>query len=223
MGEDIYFSHLSAYILIFAVSLEPLRLQPEGARAKPAASSPFHVISCRADRNPVSPVATTEGSTNNETSGGAEESGRNRITARAQQGVLRAEANGRPTDPALDDFSTTRLLFLPGKCALTSESLNDLRRAATWLQRRRGIRVLVAGFCDPLGSDDCTHDLGQRRSVTVQELLVKYGVAPSQIIAAKGWEGADPVCEEATTACQQLNRRVRIFIARAGRSPGSRQ
>jgi outer membrane protein OmpA-like peptidoglycan-associated protein len=103
-------------------------------------------------------------------------------------------------------------LFLPGTVLLTRVSKSNLRRAALWLREHRQTRVLVAGFCDPTGSEKCNHTLAERRGTAVGKLLVGYGVEPGQMVAIKGWEKAEPLCET-NPACQQLNRKARIFLA----------
>jgi outer membrane protein OmpA-like peptidoglycan-associated protein len=105
------------------------------------------------------------------------------------------------------------LLFDPSSTALTSESQKKLTLDAGWLQKHPEVRIFVVGFCDPLGSEECTHELAEGRAAGVRGHLEKYGVRSSQIVAARGWEKADPVCKAATSACQAMNRRARIFIA----------
>jgi outer membrane protein OmpA-like peptidoglycan-associated protein len=110
------------------------------------------------------------------------------------------------------------LLFDPNGIDLTSETQKRLTFDAGWLQRHPEVRVFVVGYCEPLGSDECTHDLAERRAAVVRQLLVKYRVGPSQIVAARGWEKAGPFCEAATPTCQAMNRRARIFIAESTRA-----
>lgn len=110
------------------------------------------------------------------------------------------------------------LLFDPNSTDLTSESKQRLTLDAGWLQRHPEVRVSVVGFCDPLGSEECTHDLAERRAAGVRQHLAEYGVRTSQMVAARGWEKADPVCEAATPTCQAMNRRARIFIAESTRA-----
>lgn len=113
-------------------------------------------------------------------------------------------------------FLKQSLLFAPNSVELGRESRNSIKRIASWLGEHRKVRVLIVGFCDPSGSEDCTHTLAERRSTAVEQLLLKYGTNPAQITAAKGWEKAYPVCAVANTACQAVNRRARIFITDLG-------
>jgi outer membrane protein OmpA-like peptidoglycan-associated protein len=105
------------------------------------------------------------------------------------------------------------LLFDPNSIDLTSESQKSLTLAAGWLQKHPVVRILVVGYCDPLGSEECTHDLAEGRAAGVRQHLAEYGVRSSQIVATRAWEKADPACEAATPTCQAMNRRARIFIA----------
>ena len=117
---------------------------------------------------------------------------------------------------AYPHFLKRSILFEPNSLSLTSESEKRLALDARWLRIHPEIGTVVVGFCDTLGSEECTHELAERRGAVVAELLVKYGVGSSQIVATKGSEEADPVCEAATPSCQQMNRRARIFIADFG-------
>jgi outer membrane protein OmpA-like peptidoglycan-associated protein len=105
------------------------------------------------------------------------------------------------------------LLFDPKSIDLMSESQKTLTLDAGWLQKHPKVRIFVVGYCDPLGSEECTHDLAEGRAASVRQHLEEYGVRPSQIVGTRGWEKADPVCEAATPTCQAMNRRARIFIA----------
>jgi outer membrane protein OmpA-like peptidoglycan-associated protein len=105
------------------------------------------------------------------------------------------------------------LLFDPNSIDLTSESQKSLTLDAGWLQKHPEVRIFVVGYCDPLGSEECTHDLAEGRAAGVRQHLAEYGVRSSQFMATRAWEKADPVCEAATPTCQAMNRRARIFIA----------
>jgi len=125
-------------------------------------------------------------------------------------------AKSRDQRRAYPHFLKQSVLFEPNSLGLTSESARRLALDVGWLRKHPEIRTVVVGFCDPLGSEECTHELAERRGNVAGQHLAKYGVGSSQIVAAKGWEKADPVCVAATPACQAMNRRARIFIADFG-------
>jgi outer membrane protein OmpA-like peptidoglycan-associated protein len=123
------------------------------------------------------------------------------------------QAQGR----AIPDFLLRSLLFQPKSPVLASESARNLLVDAGWFRKHPEVRILVAGFCDPLGSEECTHELAEQRAAAVKEFLVEDGVDSSQIVGVKGWEKAEPICESPTPNCQEMNRRARVFVA--GLSP----
>ena len=113
-------------------------------------------------------------------------------------------------------FLRKAFLFGPDSTELSEEGQNTINGVSSWLGEHPEVRVLIVGFCDPSGSEACTHALAERRGSVLEELLVKHGNVSAQIVGAKGWEKADPVCAAATPACQAMNRRARIFIAGLG-------
>ena len=134
-----------------------------------------------------------------------------RAVGRARRNTKQAQ--GRP----MPDFLLRSLLFQPKSPLLTSESARNLLVDAGWLRKHPEVRILVAGFCDPLGSEECTHELAEQRGAAVRQFLLEAGLDSAQIVGVKGWEKAEPICESPTPNCQEMNRRARIFVA--GLSP----
>jgi len=138
--------------------------------------------------------------------------------ARENASKIAREAGTSPTNApnhtrAFPRILKETLLFDSNSIDLTSESQKSLTLDAGWLQKHPEVRIFVVGYCDPLGSEECTHNLAEGRAAGVRQHLAKSGVRTSRIVAARGWEKADPVCEAATLTCQAMNRRARIFIA----------
>jgi len=130
----------------------------------------------------------------------------------------RAGAPARPHSKhnrarGIPGFLLRSLLFQPKSPVLTSASARGLLLDAAWLRKHPEVRILVAGFCDPLGSEECTHELAEQRGAAVKEFLVEAGVNSSQIVGVKGWENAEPICESPMPNCQEMNRRARVFVA----------
>jgi outer membrane protein OmpA-like peptidoglycan-associated protein len=135
---------------------------------------------------------------------------------------LGSEAAATPTKRreqrrAYPHFLKRSVLFEPNSLSLTSESEKRLALDAVWLRMHPEIRTVVVGFCDTLGSEECTHELAEQRGVAVKQFLLEAGVDSPQIVGVKGWEKAEPICESPTPNCQEMNRRARIFVA--GLSP----
>lgn len=109
-------------------------------------------------------------------------------------------------------FLRRSLLFLANSAEFSLGAEKRLRRQARWLREHPKAHVLVVGFCDPLGSETCSHLLARHRAERARMRFLKLGVEGSQIVAVKGWEKAEPICRAATEECRQENRRVRIFL-----------
>jgi outer membrane protein OmpA-like peptidoglycan-associated protein len=106
------------------------------------------------------------------------------------------------------DFKSTRLRadavrLLQDKAAL-------MENAGTWV-------VLVQGYADRQGPAEYNLLLAERRATVVKQFLVELGVAePSIKVVTIGQEGA--LCDEPSTECQQLNRRVHLEIRKLTRA-----
>ena len=142
-----------------------------------------------------------------------------RIVRPAQAGSKpkprREQSDPEPQSPSptLPAFVKQAILFPSDSALLDLTSQQELLQIAGWLRQHRQIRVLVVGFCDPLGSESCTHLLAAQRAGEVGRFLLSEGVDTSRIMAMAGWEKADPVCRGETPGCQQQNRRARVFVS----------
>ena len=106
------------------------------------------------------------------------------------------------------DFKSTRLSasavrLLQDKAAL-------LEHASTWA-------VLVQGYADRQGPTEYNRTLAQRRATTVKQFLVELGVPEASVkVVTIGQEGS--LCDEPSTECQQLNRRVHLEMRKLTRA-----
>ncbi len=88
--------------------------------------------------------------------------------------------------------------------------------AVSVLQERAGIVktpgmwvVLVQGYADQRGPAEYNRGLAQRRAQSVKQFLIELGVPETSIkVATVGQEGS--LCDDPSTECQQLNRRVHV-------------
>lgn len=128
----------------------------------------------------------------------------------ANDGSTSLTSPGEPNEPPR--FVRRNLSFQPNTARLIPAARKILLLQAGWLREHRRVRIMVVGFCDPLGSEVCSHRLAQQRAELIQINLLKSGVDSSQIVAVKGWDDAGPICQALTEQCQQENRRVRIFL-----------
>jgi outer membrane protein OmpA-like peptidoglycan-associated protein len=77
--------------------------------------------------------------------------------------------------------------------------------------------VLVQGYADRQGPAEYNRTLAQRRATGVKQFLVELGVPEASIkVVTIGQEGS--LCDEPSTECQQLNRRVHLEIRKLTRA-----
>ncbi len=84
-----------------------------------------------------------------------------------------------------------------------------IKKLANATQENKNIKVSVVGHTDTMGTSNYNYALGGRRAEAVQQMLIKYGVPASQIVAVSaGEEGLAVVTPDNTPNAE--NRRVRI-------------
>ena len=100
-------------------------------------------------------------------------------------------------------------LFDFDKSFVRAEGKAMLRELAHRLQPDD--RLKVTGHTDWIGSDAYNMKLSERRANSVKDVLVSYGIAPSQI--ETDWKGErEPIATNETDEGRQANRRVEIDI-----------
>ncbi len=101
---------------------------------------------------------------------------------------------------------------------LTDETRKVLDRNAQILNRYPAIRVTLEGHCDDRGSTEYNLALGERRSASVEEYLVRLGVAETQLRKVSFGEER-PLAQDSNEGAWAENRRVE-FVATVGAGPG---
>jgi chemotaxis protein MotB len=109
-----------------------------------------------------------------------------------------------------------KLLFKSGSYIVTDKASEVLGKVALVLKNQPNMEFMVEGHTDnvPFKKGDLIDnwDLSVKRSTTVVRLLqTKYGLDPSNIIAA-GRSEYQPLTSNSTTEGKAANRRTRIVI-----------
>jgi|WetSurMetagenome_2_1015567.scaffolds.fasta_scaffold745397_1 peptidoglycan-associated lipoprotein len=65
--------------------------------------------------------------------------------------------------------------------ALSSESQEQLKQNAAWMQSHSPAAVIVEGHCDERGTDEYNMALGERRADAAKDFLVRLGVPGSRL------------------------------------------
>ena len=95
------------------------------------------------------------------------------------------------------------------KATIKPEYQELIQKLAGATQANKNIKVSVVGHTDTSGSKDYNYSLGGRRAEAVQNMLIKYGIPASQIVAVSAGEEDLAVPTPDGTPNAQ-NRRVRV-------------
>lgn len=74
-----------------------------------------------------------------------------------------------------------RVFFAFNKSNVNADASATLAKQASWLQKYPDVAVLVAGNCDPRGTEEYNLALGQRRADAARDFLVAQGVNGSRV------------------------------------------
>jgi peptidoglycan-associated lipoprotein len=119
--------------------------------------------------------------------------------------------------PAETDVVHADIYFDVKSTRLRADAVRLLQDQAARMERASTWAVLVQGYADRQGAPEYNRALAQRRATAVKQFLVELGVAESSIkVVTIGQDGA--LCDEPTTECQQLNRRVHLEIRKLTRA-----
>lgn len=110
------------------------------------------------------------------------------------------------------------LLFATGQNTLSAAAERDLSTFAKNLTSDMNLQIY--GYTDNQGWKNSTAEqsteknlkLSEQRAKTVSSFMVKNGIHSYQVKDVKGFGEANPVATNATTAGQQLNRRVEVYV-----------
>ena len=104
------------------------------------------------------------------------------------------------------------ILFDFGKATIRHESDTILRHAARVMNEQiPNSNFYIDGYTDSKGSVAINKRLSKARAEAVGNALIAYGVDKSRVIA-RGFGKDNPICDNATDAGRQCNRRVEVII-----------
>lgn len=121
------------------------------------------------------------------------------------------ELNAKATDRGLV-VTLGDVLFEVGRAELKNNSVNNLAKLATFLNKYEDRSVIIEGHTDSTGAEDYNLGLSQRRADSVKSFLLNQGVAANRIVATGKGEGS-PVAGNDSAGGRQMNRRVEVIIA----------
>ena len=102
------------------------------------------------------------------------------------------------------------ILFDTNSAAIKPESTPTLQEIAKLLKSQAGLKLLVVGHTDNVGSFEANLDLSQRRAASVVKALTSgQGVSASRLVPV-GVSFAAPVAPNKTDDGRARNRRVQL-------------
>jgi peptidoglycan-associated lipoprotein len=107
----------------------------------------------------------------------------------------------------IDDLLST-IYFDYDQSLLRSDAIRVLERIAPYLANHSSIRLKSEGYCDERGSNEYNMGLGEKRSRSVKQWLVAFGIAESRIETISYGKKRHATFDCSDESCHSQNRRV---------------
>ena len=115
----------------------------------------------------------------------------------------------------LHDSRHADVYFDFGRNGLSAEAKSHLEAHAAFLKKEGDWGVILQGYTDSRGSSAYNKRLGQKRAQAVRDFLASLGIPDTSMkVVSLGKEGA--LCQDTSSDCQQLNRRVHLEFIKVG-------
>ncbi|MBU4446394.1 MAG: peptidoglycan-associated lipoprotein Pal [Candidatus Marinimicrobia bacterium] len=92
---------------------------------------------------------------------------------------------------------------------LKPETIEILSEHARQLKKNQNIKILIEGHCDEWGTIEYNLALGERRSNSVKNFLVKYGISPNRL-STISYGKERPLVAEHNASAWAKNRRAAL-------------
>ena len=123
-----------------------------------------------------------------------------------------------PPAPAVDKFAEAKrsfgdegIYFDFDKYNLKPEAIKVLDKKVAFLKEYPQVKVLIAGNCDPRGSNEYNLALGDRRANAAKSYLTRAGIAENRLSTISYGE-EKLICQESTEACWAKCRRDDFIV-----------
>lgn len=128
--------------------------------------------------------------------------GNRMVTVKAEEMAQQIDANGK--------VALYGILFDFNKTDIKPESEATLAEVAKYLQSQPGVKLLVVGHTDNVGSFESNRDLSSRRAKSVVDYLGAKHSIPAERLFSFGASFAAPVATNSTEEGKAKNRRVEL-------------
>ncbi|MDC0099989.1 OmpA family protein [Crocinitomicaceae bacterium] len=110
-----------------------------------------------------------------------------------------------------DSFILSNLNFETGKSTIKSGSYSSLNELVDYMNRKKTLKILVAGHTDNIGAADGNLILSKDRALAVKAYLVKKGILAGRV-RTEGYGMNQPIADNSTLTGRAENRRTEVQI-----------
>jgi len=104
-----------------------------------------------------------------------------------------------------------RIIFKRLSTEVTQKSIQTIEKIAQILKENPTVKVEIGGHTDAKGDDEVNAYVSKHRALSVQKLLVKFGIAPERL-SAVGYGESKPIVQNDSQGYSAKNRRVEFKI-----------
>jgi peptidoglycan-associated lipoprotein len=125
--------------------------------------------------------------------------------------------SGLPDDPDKfagkneDRLDSSLVYFDFDSYSVSPSELPKIVTVAMMMKEKQSSLVRIEGHCDERGTEEYNRALGERRALSVRDVLIKEGVSPSRI-NTESWGEDRPAMEGNTEAAYSKNRRGEFVL-----------
>jgi peptidoglycan-associated lipoprotein len=132
-----------------------------------------------------------------------------------------ADPNGSTPLPSADDFyglpadraqfAGNTVYFDFDKSAIKSDQKPNVAVVADYLKSKPDTKLAIEGHCDERGTEEYNRALGERRALSVREMLLNLGISSERVITRSFGEDK-PADTEHNDAAWSKNRRAEFIL-----------
>jgi len=104
------------------------------------------------------------------------------------------------------------VLFDYDRYDIRQDARPALNAAASYLNKKRGINIVIEGHSDDRGTNEYNLALGEKRAKATKNYLRSLGISPSRLYTVTYGE-EKPLCTNSVNSCWQRNRRSSIKLS----------
>ncbi|MCS1408921.1 MAG: Peptidoglycan-associated lipoprotein [Verrucomicrobia subdivision 3 bacterium] len=112
-----------------------------------------------------------------------------------------------------DTLASYTVYFDYDRYSIPTKELAKVEAVADYLNEESDSMVKIEGHCDERGTEEYNRALGERRALSVREVLVRLGVAADRV-TTESWGEDRPAVEGETESAYSENRRGEFVLLR---------